>query len=154
MILTCVPGAGGGGGEGSSGRDEEEQEAQKDRNGGVGPVTFPERTSGNQRQMLAKAAPACPIIRGQQRCQLWPEKCPLLEQGGPAGHKAGLSGEPQQGHQDEEDASHHLGIAGAFRKHRTVVKARLRGRFNARSSKREDAPDGSQFGILLMDPPL
>lgn len=124
LILTCVPGAGGGG-EGSSGGDEEEQEAQKDGNGGVGPVTFPERTS-EQRQMLAKAAPACPIIGGQQRCQAWPEKCPLLEQGGPAGHKPGLSGEPQQGHQDEEDARHHLGIAGTLRKHRKVVSVRPR----------------------------
>lgn len=112
FIQTCVPVAGGGG-EGSPGRDEEEQEAQKDGNGGISPVTFPGRTSG--RQKLLKAA--CNGANSDKK------KHALLKQGRPAWHKARLSGEPQQGHQDEEDTSHHLRIAGTFERHRKVVKA-------------------------------
>lgn len=35
----------------------------------------------------------------------------LLKERRPAGHEAGLSGEPQQSHQDEENPRHHLGVA-------------------------------------------
>lgn len=96
--------------------------------------------------------PARSLVGGNNaNCE--PEKCPLLKQGRPARHKAGLPGEPQQGHQDEEDTSHDLGIAGTFRKHKKAVKGRLSCAYG-RLITQEDAPDRPQFGILLLDPSL
>lgn len=110
---------------------------------------------------------ASPKIKSRaKRICKWTELSSLLKERRPAGHKPRLSGEPQQSHQDEENAGDHLWVAetqNPQRAHERRLHERPGWKFHQDSycEKKSQflgqhfrSPNGPQLGVLLLDPSL